>query len=705
MQLDLTHLQNKLLGLPGVDDKLRVLEEHFFVKTWLQERHFFASFLLKAPTYERYLAYCLIAIDQGWIIERFYGQDAWASVLEVLDAVEGFYASLGGVVGYQKEALSTLQETPSFDSSIYVPPKIDISAYTQDVQNWTFAAINYLPQLAFLYPIGGAADRLHLQDPATGQELPCACLQFNGETLLEKLFLDLEALEYLYYKLYGKTLRTPVALMTSKEKDNAQHIQRILEEKRYFSRPKDSIRLFCQPSTPVVTKEGMWCLKDPNTLLTKPSGHGAIWKQMQQENLFLWLKNQERTKAVVRQINNPVSRFDYSLMAFIGYGMLHDLDFGFASSHRKVGAKEGMNVLMEKPTSSGYRYALSTIEYCDFAKMGIEESFSSQDTHSQFPANTNILFLDLDKVEKAATKTPFPGPIMNFKEYQVFSNGGYQMQKAARLETMMQNISEEIAEDSPQKKTGLDRVFLTYNERYKTISTTKKALCRKKTSFLDTPERCFYDTLRNMQDLLDACAIEHEKLPSFAKYLVENIPFALRYHPALGPLYSVIAQKIRKGSFLPGSSCVLNIAEVDIENLFLDGSVHIEAFSPTGCAKKTFSTEKAGKCELHHVRIGNRGLIEKKGPTIWKDLRYDERLLVQIEGNGEFCAERVAFQGNVSYFVPENRRLIVYQKNGEIKQKIEEITKASWSWRYEEKKKKVCIKKVKERSQMISALS
>ena len=43
-----------------------------------------------------------------------------------------------------------------------------------------------------IYPLGGAADRLGLVDPDTGECLPAAMLSYCGRTLLEGLIRDLQ---------------------------------------------------------------------------------------------------------------------------------------------------------------------------------------------------------------------------------------------------------------------------------------------------------------------------------------------------------------------------------------------------------------------------------------------------------------------------------------------------------------------------------
>ena len=49
------------------------------------------------------------------------------------------------------------------------------------------------------------------------------------------------------------------------------------------------------------------------------------------------------------------------------------------------------------------------------------------------------------------------------------------------------------------------------------------------------------------------------------------------FHPALGGLYSVIAQKIRGGRLAKRAEWMMEIAEAHIVNLDLQGSLLIEA--------------------------------------------------------------------------------------------------------------------------------
>ena len=70
-------------------------------------------------------------------------------------------------------------------------------------------------QLCIICCYAGAGDRLGLKDPISGEGLPVAVLPYCGRPLLESLIRDVQAREYLYYKLLGLQQMTPIAIMTS----------------------------------------------------------------------------------------------------------------------------------------------------------------------------------------------------------------------------------------------------------------------------------------------------------------------------------------------------------------------------------------------------------------------------------------------------------------------------------------------------------
>ncbi|MES1224292.1 MAG: UTP--glucose-1-phosphate uridylyltransferase, partial [Bacteroidota bacterium] len=288
-------------------------------------------------------------------------------LLEDLIPVEIFYKDIGGIIGYHYTMLSLLKSEKSiFDQGKYRchrPPQCDISTDSEQVRSYVIDGIRALPEMAELYPVGGAADRLHLIDPHTHLALPAAKLLFCGKTLLEGLIADVQAREYLYFKLFSKQITIPIAMMTSQEKDNHRQIISICESNHWFGRPKSAFHFFCQPAVPLMDQQGKWCQSTEGKLVMKPGGHGVIWKLAYDKGIIDEWEKQGIKKILVRQINNPIAGCDHGLLAFSGIGYRENKAFGFASCPRQVEAAEGINVLLERKMSHHVQYSLTNLEY------------------------------------------------------------------------------------------------------------------------------------------------------------------------------------------------------------------------------------------------------------------------------------------------------------------------------------------------------
>ncbi len=625
-------------------------------------------------------------------------------ILQILWEVEKFYDAIGGLVGYHLTVLRLMidkyrdyQNNPSnqIPSCRYLKPKgIDISQDTLEVRKMILKGIENLPHCAEMYPVGGAGDRLHLKDENSGVALPSAKLFFCGKTLLEGLIQDLQAREYLYYKIYLKQITTPVVLMTSHEKNNYQHVFNIFEEKNWFDRSNDSFLFLVQPLAPMVTIHGEWSISSPFHLTLKPGGHGAIWKLAKDKGAFDWLRLKGRSKILLRQINNPVAGTDFGLLAFLGVGFHSGKKFGFSSCHRLVKMAEGMNVIVERKVDDGYEYRLSNIEYTDFQKYGIEDIPEGSDSgYSLYPANTNILFADIGAVEWAIEKMPIPGMLVNMKGKapMVNSMGDIDLVESARLESTMQNLADCFIDKAsfPLQftKEGIEhqQTFITYGDRAKTISVTKNAFQEGK-SINETPEGCFYDVLQNYYELLTVyCGFILPKLFSREDYLDYGPNFITLFHPAIGPLYSIIKQKIRGGFIEEKSELQLDISEIDIENLYLKGSLLVKAERILGhkdASSLIQYSENVGRCVLHNVRVINKGVRRKKQIYWQNQLEREESLRIELNGLSEFYAKDVTFKGNLLIQVPHGFRLTAYQVDDQVKYHIELIQNPTWWWSY-----------------------
>lgn len=640
----------------------------------------FNSFFSRFPfrEEEEVVLKSLIAIGQGEKIFKEGSEEGISFLLSQLLPVEQFYREMGGIVGYYLYMLYLLDaplEESSSDTYLF-PEGKDIGTEDEEVRGAMWEGIASLPHFGEVYPVGGAADRLSLFDSKTGEPLPAACLQFLGKPLLAGMIRDLQGKEYLHFKLFGTQCTTPIALMTSFEKNNHAHMVAICEQHNWFGRPSSAFRFFSQPSVPTIDREGNWCMEGPMRLLLKPGGHGVIWKLARDQGVFKWLQEHGRSKVLVRQINNPIAGLDYGLAAFAGIGWQRKSLFGFASCPCIPHVQEGTNVLIEKSHAEGFRYVLTNIEYCDLQR---KERLDS----ATFSTNTNLLFVDLKAIEEGVARHPFPGKIVNFKKAIYRSQTGeVREEEVARLESMMQNIADVWTYDvsSPLEKgrRGCLPIYITHHIRHKTISSVKRVYVEGG-ELQETPEGCYRDYRVNMQELLTR----------YCKIDLKEESFSCVIHPALGPFFSVIGQKIQGGLIFKDSDLELEISDLYMENLELAGALFIEAENIMGhtdsSGKLTYS-EWTGKCVLQHVKVCNRGVDLHASNIFWKrELHYHERCVIKLKGYGEFFAENVTLPGNFFICVENGMRVTAFEKCGKLELRYEKIEKPTWGFCYEKR--------------------
>lgn len=673
--LRLTHLQKELADISSYKDKATFLEKYLQSHGFVDDSIEFAASDPKAL----YCYYLLFALNQPHIYQVHKDSQTLEFLKINLFALEDFYFDCSGLIEYQIQALKLLKgyqtrELPHDTDETFYPPKgIDLDEEKDKALALASKGLKHLDQLAEMYPVGGAADRLQLQDDKTHFDLPAAKLEFLGKTLLEGMIRDLQAREYLYYKVFGKEVTAPIALMTSEEKNNDQHIRQIFIDAKYFGRDPKSVRFFKQPLVPAFDASGVWYVDSSHKVLLKPGGHGVIWKLAKKQGVLQWLSQLGKEELILRQINNPMAGTDFGLLALSGLAETTGKCFGFASCERKLNTCEGINIVWEKQVGSKFRRALSNIEYCDFKKFNIfEEPKEKGSKYSVFPSNTNILFARLGSIEEAIVKCPFPGALVNFKEMKSAQDGGVQKKSLARVELLMQNIADGFSEEYDDSLGEDDqsslRSFLMFNRRHKTISPTKKQFV-KGDGLVETAVGCYYDYLKNIHELLtEMCHMEVPDLPNEEEFLL-NPSFVASYHPALGPLYSVIAQKIQGGVLAKGSELHLEITELFLDNLCLQGSLLIEAENPLGHFDSNLLrySDKVGKCVLKNVSVLNQGIDFTRENIFWKNkIHRKEALSITLKGNSFFYAENVVFKGSHSIVVPNNTFMRAYCENGEI---------------------------------------
>jgi UDP-N-acetylglucosamine pyrophosphorylase len=638
------------------------------VSKYLEKRPILKKIVRNLSEEEKFSIFSVIELDQGdrvfkGLEENENSKQLLKKMASDLKEVESFYKAIGGIKGYHKKIKELVGKEDVKGAKVkFLPPSfVNIFKRNKEVEEYINCGVKNLKFLGAIFPMGGSGDRLGLFCERKKRPLPAAKLKFFGKTLLEFLILDLKAKEYFYYKKYGERVVIPTVVMTSDDKNNCEMIYELFERYEWFGRGKNNFFFVKQPLMPVVTENGDFVMKGNLSLLLKPSGHGALWKVMKKQGGFEYFYKRGVKKAFIRQINNPLASIDYGFLAFIGCGFKRNMDFGFSTCPRLENSAEGMNVLKEIREEIGEKdikkYLVSNVEYSDFKREGILEEKGKN--FSKFPANTNILFFDLKRVECAVEKNPFPGMIVNMKMEIAEKNKSL---KAGRLELMMQNISDEMFCLNKERL----KTFLVYNERIKTISVTKNLYVEGK-KILETPVSCFLDFLKNYFDLLvNYCKVKLPKV-DFEKIDIENFlkkpPFVCYITPFLGPMFLEVSRKISLGEIKFGSEIFLEAFKIFIRNIFLDGSFLV---FERDINKKSF-LGKSG-CVLENVKVVNRGVDYLKKNVFWKgEIQRKEAFHLVLNENSFFEARDIVFKGNYFIEVEKNVKMKAYMDGGEVK--------------------------------------
>jgi len=683
---DLTPLAKELTQQRKSADKVLLLKDQEIVKLFFENRAELEEALTKLPPERQLVVLSLIAIGEGDILffdfeDVDHHWDLLNTLIDLLIDVENFYDSIGGIVGYHLAFIRLIEgNNGNHDPVVYEHPRsVDISEPSAVFDDLVASGIENLGRVAAIFPVGGAGDRLDLHDEETDLPLPAAKLKFMGRSLLNGMFRDLEGMEYLYYKLTGDRLTIPVALMTSVEKENDYHIRDICERNHWFHRDPGTVYIIKQPLAPVITKGGRWSFKAPLRLNLKPGGHGVIWKLAIDNGVFEALEALGIHKVFLRQVNNPMASIDGNILSLIGQGFRRNAAFGFMTCDRPVHISEGMVVLEHAANET---FCLKNIEYTDFVKNGIDDRPREPGSpYSVFPSNTNILFADLDAVKGSIETNPLPGMLINLKAKfpTLDERGDIVEQSGGRLETVMQNVADHFILVSEgglsEEEKGAMPAFSLFNKRQKTHSTTKRSY-KEGMHLAQTPVQAFYDLQTTYRDLLSHdCRISVPEIGSFEEYLENGPGCVVDIHPALGPLFHVVGQKLRGGEMARGSELHLEISELDVENLRLSGSLRVIADDPLA--------DQPGRCELINVSVQNEGAGFPEAEWCWKGYYLrKESLEIVLHGNGEFYAKDVTFQGAHHIEVDDGCRVVAHQEGDEVVLTVHPIHEPTWNWQY-----------------------
>ena len=275
---------------------------------------------------------------------------------------------------------------------------------------------------------------------------------------------------------------------------------------------------------------------------------------------------------------------------------------------------------------------ITNIEYCDWKN-------ANKSTEGEFLANTNVLFADLNAVQKAVKKLPFPGLLVNFKQLYGL--------EFARVESTMQNIAEAI---DPKK------IFIAKYPRHKILSPIKRIYCEKTSATLETPHSCLYTLLQNSHELLKShSASLTPKLPTFKEFEKNGAPYFFSYHPKLGPTYTEIAKKLSHLTFKQGTRLHIEASSLHLENILLANHLHIEA-----------------KDSYHHIHLQNVTIEgDHKEPlnprTLLKEpIPREIGLRIYLDTNSTFIANNVQFKTPQTIYLKPDTTLTAMMQNNRL---------------------------------------
>ena len=687
-------LRSALARFQSTDEKLEWMQKDMRVKEALRRFPEVAYVLSYGCVDDAFVLAVTVLLDQ--FDPLFNGFEALEDktgcirrLLDLLVSTERFYRPIGGLLGYYGQVLHLLAlgKEESFPG-LFPPPVFDMRNTTKQVWDYCYEGVLRLGETAFIFTVGGAGERLHLIDPDTKAPLPVARLVFGGRTLLEWLFRDVEAMEYWHYRCFGKELSVPILLMTSLEKNNDAQIEVLCQEHAWFGRPSDSIFRVVQQLVPVVATDGQLACTGPLQLMARPGGHGVIWKLAHDVGAFEWLAKKNITSAVVRQINNPLAGLDHTLFSFLGMGLHEKKAFGFVACPPHPGFAEGLTVLAVRPDKSA---GISNIEY---TKFGALQKKNPHLLEGSCPANTNILFADLKAVAAALKKLPIPGMVVNAKcEADVIDGQATIRRPVARLEAMMQNIADAMTvpvniSQEPSELARLLPTFLTLYDRAKSFSVTKRAFLAGQPVF-ETPEYCLYDWYRACRNLLkEACSFELPEEQSIERFVQEGPNCTFFFHPALGPLWEVIGQKVSGGNISPGAELEFEIAEIYVRNLSVHGTFRVLCEQVMGQndgqGGRHFSDD-VGRALLENVIIDNEGMVSAPlGDHLKRAVTRHSSCTIRLMGTSELVAQNVTIRGHFALTVPDGKRVTLRQTaNGGVEVIEEPYVAPSWHYSVE----------------------
>lgn len=96
------------------------------------------------------------------------------------------------------------------------------------------------------------------------------------------------------------------------------------------------------------------------------------------------------------------------------------------------------------------------------------------------------------------------------------------------------------------------------------------------------------------------------QLPEVKEYLDQGPSFIFLFHPSLGPLWDVVAQKVEGGSLAPKSELVLEVAEACLRQVHVAGSLRVQADNVMGGSEHALAVNYNQIRSRHDLQLRQR---------------------------------------------------------------------------------------------------
>lgn len=114
----------------------------------------------------------------------------------------------------------------------------------------------------------------------------------------------------------------------------------------------------------------------------------------------------------------------------------------------------------------------------------------------------------------------------------------------------------------------------------------------------------YFCTTSTLTPVVSLCV--SPQLPEVKDYLDHGPSFIFLFHPSLGPLWDVVAQKVQGGSLAAKSEMVVEVAEACLRQVHVDGSLRLHADNVMGGTEQALAVNYNQIRSRHDLQLRQR---------------------------------------------------------------------------------------------------